>query len=354
MFEARFQTFDDDNQRAAIPARIAALRAELDAARTRRLRHPARRPAAERICAAVRRAAGLADRLHRLGRRRHRADASAPRCSSTAATRVQAAKQVDTSLFTIEHLVDPPPENWLEQNLQGRRRSATIRGCTPPTAPSGCSAPAPTRRRDAGRGRRQSARCGVDRPPAPPLGAVTLHDLHFSGESGSRQARRIQAETRQACAPTRWWCRTRTPSPGPSTSAAPTSRIRRCRLPLRSCRAKGRPALFIDGAKLDNSVRHALEEIADAAEPDDLVRDLAATGKGKAVRLDSASAADALARLVSDAGGKALRGTDPVGAAEGGQERSRDRGRARGAPARRRGAGAVPRLARPRGARRQS
>ena len=29
MFEARFQTFDDSHERAAAPARIAALRAEL-------------------------------------------------------------------------------------------------------------------------------------------------------------------------------------------------------------------------------------------------------------------------------------------------------------------------------------
>ena len=54
-------------------ARVARLREELKAARARRLRRAARRPAPERICAGERRAARLAHRLHRLGRRRGRA-----------------------------------------------------------------------------------------------------------------------------------------------------------------------------------------------------------------------------------------------------------------------------------------
>ncbi len=31
---------------------------------------------------------------------------------------VQAAAQVDTAIFAIVHLVDNPPEQWLEQNLK--------------------------------------------------------------------------------------------------------------------------------------------------------------------------------------------------------------------------------------------
>src|SRR6185312_8289793 len=73
----------------------------------------------------------------------------------------------------------------------------------------------------------------------------------------------------------------------------------------------GRPSLYIDGRKLDNKVRHALEDIADVREPDALTHDLASL-KGKTVRLDQASAADALARLISDNGGKVARGADPI------------------------------------------
>ena len=73
MFEAHFQSFEDRSERAEGAPRVAALRAELAQARARRFHRAARRPLPERIRAAERRAAGLAHRLHRLGRRRHRA-----------------------------------------------------------------------------------------------------------------------------------------------------------------------------------------------------------------------------------------------------------------------------------------
>ena len=84
--------------------------------------------------------------------------------------------------------------------------------------------------------------------------------------SRSRQARRAsaleiaQARRRRAGAvgfATRW--------PGPSTSAAPTSRIRRCRCPMRWCRRTAGPTVFIDHRKLSNSARDHLEQTADVA-----------------------------------------------------------------------------------------
>ena len=76
---------------------------------------------------------------------------------------------------------------------------------------------------------------------------------------------------------------------------------------------EGRPALYIDGRKLDNAVRDSLEKIADIRRPDELAADLSAAGKaGHSVRLDSATAADALSRLIKDAGGKPVRGADPI------------------------------------------
>ncbi len=74
---------------------------------------------------------------------------------------------------------------------------------------------------------------------------------------------------------------------------------------------EGRACLYIDGAKLDDKTRHALEEIAEVREPVALERDLGAL-KGKTVRLDQASAADALTRLITDGGGKPMRGADPI------------------------------------------
>ena len=70
---------------------------------------------------------------------------------------------------------------------------------------------------------------------------------------------------------------------------------------------EGRPALYVASAKLDNAVRHALEQYADVSSPDALARDLAALA-GKSVLLDQTSAADALSRVV----GKPVRGADPI------------------------------------------
>jgi Xaa-Pro aminopeptidase len=76
---------------------------------------------------------------------------------------------------------------------------------------------------------------------------------------------------------------------------------------------EGRPALYVDGRKLANDTRHSLETLADVREPADFARDLAALGAAsKTVRIDQATAADALARLVTGAGGKLSRGPDPI------------------------------------------
>jgi Xaa-Pro aminopeptidase len=75
----------------------------------------------------------------------------------------------------------------------------------------------------------------------------------------------------------------------------------------------GRAALYIDGRKLSNDVRYRLEALADVREPSDFVSALAALGAAKkTVRLDQATAADALARLISGRGGRVARGPDPI------------------------------------------
>ena len=91
-------------------------------------------------------------------------------------------------------------------------------------------------------------------------------------------------------------------------------------------------------------------------EPADFIRDLAALGAAqRTVRLDQATGADALSRIVTRApAARSTRGADPIAHDEGGQEPGRDRGRARGAAPRRRRGGALSRLVRPRGAARQA
>ena len=75
----------------------------------------------------------------------------------------------------------------------------------------------------------------------------------------------------------------------------------------------GRPSLFVDGRKLFNDVRDRLEALADVREPADFVPALSELGReGRTVRLDQATAADALARVITGAGGKVARGADPI------------------------------------------
>jgi Xaa-Pro aminopeptidase len=75
----------------------------------------------------------------------------------------------------------------------------------------------------------------------------------------------------------------------------------------------GRPSLYVDGRKLANTVRDALEERVDVREPAAFAGDLAALGTAKrSVRLDQATAADALARIITQAGGKVARGPGPI------------------------------------------
>src|SRR5262249_45891090 len=74
---------------------------------------------------------------------------------------------------------------------------------------------------------------------------------------------------------------------------------------------EGRPVLYLETAKLNNTVRPALEEFTDVRAPDDLARDLD-TFKDKTVRLDQASASDAFTRLLVEHGGKPQRGADPI------------------------------------------
>src|SRR5262249_60286153 len=67
------------------------------------------------------------------------------------------------------------------------------------------------------------------------------------------------------------------------------------------------------GAHLSKNVRHSLESLADVRDPSDFVVTLGALGRQKrTVRLDQATAADALARLINSHGGKVTRAPCPI------------------------------------------
>jgi Xaa-Pro aminopeptidase len=311
MFEARFQTFEESSDGAVTGPRVGALRAELVrrgldgfiVPRADRHQNEYLPPSEERLAwlTGFTGSAGVAIVL-------------AERAAIFVDGRytLQVRDQIDGAVFAVEHLVDTPPETWLETNLpQGAKLGydpwlhtaegaeklvkacATAGAALVPTEPNPIDAIWPDR-------------------PAPPLGAVVLHELTFAGEDAAAKLDRIRAEivklradaivvsNPQAVA---WAFNIR----GADVAHTP--------LPLAFAIVPkdGRPALHIDGRKLSNAVRDKLQELADVREPAAFAQDLAALGAaGHTVRLDQATAADALAKIVTQAGGKVARGPDPT------------------------------------------
>jgi Xaa-Pro aminopeptidase len=301
MFEARFQSFDDHTEAGAIGTRVGELRNEFVrlgltsylVPRADRHQNEYLPPSEERLAwlTGFSGSAGLAIIL------REKAVLFVDGRYTE-----QARAEVDTSLFTLEHLVDNPPYRWIEENLTGEDRLGydpwlhTVEG--------------------AERIAKAAAACGaalvpiepnlVDAiwtgRPGPPLAPVSLHRLRFSGESAAGKLRADALVVSDAHA-VAWTFNIR------------GADVRHTPLPL-ACAIisrSERPALYIDGRKLSNEVRNQLESVAEVREPEDFETALAALGHRKAaVRLDQATASDALARIIRSAGGRIALGTDPI------------------------------------------
>jgi Xaa-Pro aminopeptidase len=312
MFEAKFQSFGvDETPRAQIATRVAAVRAELARRgldgfvlpRADRQQNEYVPPSEERLkwLTGFSGSAGVAIVL------KNRAALFVDGRYT-----LHAREQVDTAMFSVEHLIDSPPSTWLESNLWAGAKLGydpwlhTVGGAE--KLAKACAAagaelkPAEPNPIDA---------IWPDRPP-PPLGPVVPHDLPFAGESAASKLARIQAEIAKAKADAlvvsdaqavAWAFNIR----GADVAHTP--------LPLAFgiVPREGRPSLYVDTRKLGNAVRHALEEWVDVREETALAGDLAALGAArKKIRLDDATAADALAKIVSGSGGKILRGPDPI------------------------------------------
>ena len=117
MAEARFQTFDDASERAHSAARVAALRAELKRRGLDGMAVPrADRQQNEYLPASEQRLAWLTGFTGSAGVAVVLSDKAALFVDGRYT--VQATAQTDAAVFTIAHLVDTPPEQWLEQNLE--------------------------------------------------------------------------------------------------------------------------------------------------------------------------------------------------------------------------------------------
>ena len=309
MFEARFQTFDDSSERAQSAARVSALRAELKRQGLDGFVVPrADRQQNEYLPSSEERLAWLTGFTGSAG--------AAVVLTESAALfvdgryTVQAASQVDGTIFTIEHLVERPPAQWIEQNLKNGARL----GYDPWLHTT----------EQVERLRKACATAGAEliavdvnpidalwrNRPTPPAGPIALRDIKFAGESAQEKLKRIRAELKKLRAGTllvsdpqnvAWAFNIR----GADVAHTPVA------LAFATIPSEGRPTLYTDRAKLTNAVRDALEAFADVRSPDELIHDLGKL-RDQVVRVDQASAADAFTRVLVGRGGKAQRGPDPI------------------------------------------
>ncbi len=309
MPKTRFQSFDETADPAAAAPRMAALRAELArqnlagciVPRADQHQNEYVPPSEERLAwlTGFTGSAGtvvvLADKAVMLVDGRYT---------------LQARQQVDEALFAIENIADQRPEAWIEANLPVGGALAydpwlhTVSGAE--KLAKACTAAA---------GKLVTAdpigAIWQDRP-SPPLGPASVHDLRFAGEAAEAKLERIRAEISKLKADAL--------VVSDPHALAWTFNIRGADVPhtplvlgFAIIPQEGRPAIYVDERKLNNTVRAALEALADVHAPEDFTRDLAALGNAhKTVRLDRATAADAINRIVSEAGGHTGNGDDPI------------------------------------------
>src|SRR5271167_2548432 len=178
MFEAHFQTFDEPETGIALSARLSAFREELTkrnlngfvVPRADQQQNEYVPPSEERLAwlTGFTGSAGLAIVLT------HEAAVFVDGRYT-----LQAAKQVDTTAWSVEPLVDPSPESWLAKHLKSSDRLGfdpwlhTKAGAELVAVDSNPLDSVWTER------------------PAPPLAPVTVHGLQFSGEAEADKLKRI-------------------------------------------------------------------------------------------------------------------------------------------------------------------
>ena len=311
MFESHFQTFEEPESGVALTARLSTFRDELARLKLTGFVIPrADQQQNEYVAPSEERLAWLTGFTGSAGLAIVLAQEAALFVDGRYT--LQAAKQVDAGAWSIEPLVDPTPESWLAKHLKPGDRL----GFDPWLHTS-----AAAERLTAACAKADAALVAIDgnpldsvwtERPQPPLGPVAVHGPQFSGEAEADKLQRIRLEIERLGVEAlvlsdshavAWTFNIR----GADVSHTP--------LPLSYALVPkaGRPIVFIDHRKLSNSARDHLEQSADVAEPEALtpkLTELARSGAG--IGLDSATAADALSRLIEAAGGKAVRASDPV------------------------------------------
>ena len=193
MFEAHFQTFEDLEAGVALTARLSAFREELARRKLTGFVIPrADQQQNEYVAPSEERLAWLTGFTGSAG--------MAIVLTREAAVFVdgrytlQAAKQVNTKAWGVEPLVDPPPENWLAKHLSAGDRlgfdpwlhtSAAAERLAAACAKAGAELVAVDSN--------PLDSVWTERPP-PPLGPVAVHGPQFAGEAEAEKLQRIRTE----------------------------------------------------------------------------------------------------------------------------------------------------------------
>ena len=308
MFEARLQTFDDLGDPSRGAGRLAALRAELKRRGLDGFVVPrADEHQNEYVPKAAERLAWLTGFTGSAGIAVVLAGEAAVFVDGRYTEQVR--QQVDATVFTPQSWLDLPPETWLATRLAGGQRL----GFDP-----WLHTPAQVERLTKAVEARGAGLVPVDNPidavwpdrPGLPKGAVTLHPERFAGLGRDAKLDAV----RQKLDPDEillvsdphavaWLLNIRGTDVGHTPLPMSYALVPKA----------GRPMLYVDGAKLSNSVRHTLEDTAEIADPAGLAGDLERLGhEGRAVRFDAATVSFRLVEALRRAGGTANVGSDPI------------------------------------------
>ncbi|CTQ53031.1 Xaa-Pro dipeptidase [Roseibium album] len=225
---------------------------------------------------------------------------------------IQVREQVDMEVFPAQHLINEPVTDWLTARLK-------------PGQKLGIDAMLHTVR-EVRRLKKICEDAGAelislddnpvdsvweDRPSAP-VGQVSLYSVELAGKSAADKIAEIHTAITEnkadACVLTQpdsiaWLFNIR----GSDVNHTPLP------LSFATVPSKGKPSLFIDGRKLSNSVRDALADLTDLAEPDEFKSGLAALGSsGAKVMIDPALAGIGIANAITEPGGSLVEAQDPV------------------------------------------
>ena len=224
---------------------------------------------------------------------------------------LQVRDQVDLASFTPVSIEDISVHDWLRRNARAIDRI----GYDPALHPMSAIKRLEEAAKEAGATLVALDRNPVDTVwadrPATPLGPVTLQPLELTGETAAAKLARLAADVAAKGAAAAILTQ--------PDSIAWLFNIRGCDVPHTPfalshaiLAASGRSSLFIDGRKLDATVRAALAEVADLHEPDAFAAALAALGEAEAaVMVDPAWVSAAIASRLTRAGARLIEADDP-------------------------------------------